>query len=193
MRATSRIWCDDDSQAEAGINDCWILTFDSMSGNRAKTVELLKTYLAMEAQTKLGKTTLELLTTEIRERKVVVPGQTNFSDCGLYLLHYAERFLADPDCMLSALLSAGQVSARDADELWDSIAARQRRARTALAIRGLCEEYAATAAKKQRPECAEKIHIEGSAEDTERPPEEAGDRPHTEARGKEAEQGRQSL
>ncbi|GAA5963991.1 hypothetical protein JCM3765_007830 [Sporobolomyces pararoseus] len=75
-------------------NRCWIFTFDSLGGKHDAVVEKLKKYLDMEAKTKKG---LEwTAANEVKGIAVRVPQQPNFCDCGLYILHFVEKFLANP-------------------------------------------------------------------------------------------------
>ncbi|GAA5979361.1 hypothetical protein JCM5350_003880 [Sporobolomyces pararoseus] len=75
-------------------NRCWIFTFDSLGGKHDAVVEKLKKYLDMEAKTKKGKEWTAA--NEVKGIAVRVPQQPNFCDCGLYILHFVEKFLANP-------------------------------------------------------------------------------------------------
>ncbi|KAF5296827.1 hypothetical protein FQA39_LY12345 [Lamprigera yunnana] len=73
-----------------------ILIFDSLSGaSRARVVATLRDYLTCEYKAKMGEE-------KIFNKDVIkgscpkVPQQTNFTDCGLYLLQYVEQFFKDP-------------------------------------------------------------------------------------------------
>lgn len=75
---------------------CWILVLDSLGGTHRPVKDTLKKYLVQEAVDKLkvpsteqvyvGKENCECLDTP-------VPTQHNYSDCGLYVMHFAETFL----------------------------------------------------------------------------------------------------
>ncbi|XP_078328229.1 uncharacterized protein LOC111102878 isoform X2 [Crassostrea virginica] len=71
-----------------------ILVFDSLAGqNRSRIVAILKEYLQVEWETKKKSPYKE----KIRGCTATkVPQQTNFSDCGVYLLQYVESFFEDP-------------------------------------------------------------------------------------------------
>ncbi|GAA5871768.1 hypothetical protein JCM1840_003995 [Sporobolomyces johnsonii] len=88
---------------ENSTDQCWILTFDSLGADHNPVIEKLKKYLDMEAKKKLGKpyTAAHL----VKGASVKVPIQPNSCDCGLYLLHFVEKFLADPDFMLDYIVS----------------------------------------------------------------------------------------
>ena len=82
-----------------------IITFDSLDMSRPSTVRVLKDYLSQEAQSKKG---VEIDTSLIKGMKAGhrhIPLQPNFSDCGLYLLAYLEKFVQDPDSFVKKLLA----------------------------------------------------------------------------------------
>ncbi|XP_060085583.1 sentrin-specific protease 6-like [Ylistrum balloti] len=80
---------------ESGQRAPCVLIFDSLAGpNKARIVTILKEYLQVEWNTK--KDNLFNLKERIRGCTPRVPQQTNFSDCGLYVLQYAQSFFEDP-------------------------------------------------------------------------------------------------
>ncbi|KAF7191726.1 Ubiquitin-like-specific protease 2 [Pseudocercospora fuligena] len=79
-----------------------ILTFDSFGFGRSKEIKVLKDYLVMEAKTKRK---MELSVSQIPQMTAKgIPGQKNFSDCGVYLLGYIEKFAQNPDDFVRKLL-----------------------------------------------------------------------------------------
>ncbi|XP_057321904.1 uncharacterized protein LOC130665499 [Microplitis mediator] len=73
-----------------------ILIFDSLKGaSRSRVVATLRDYLSCEYQAKLGKEKVFSKDT-IKGACPKVPQQSNFTDCGLYLLQYVESFFKDP-------------------------------------------------------------------------------------------------
>ncbi|KXS94086.1 hypothetical protein AC578_10522 [Pseudocercospora eumusae] len=79
-----------------------ILTCDSFGFGRSKEIKVLKDYLVMEAKTKRK---MELSASEIPQMTAKgIPGQKNFSDCGVYLLGYIEKFAQNPDEFVRKLL-----------------------------------------------------------------------------------------
>ncbi|KAL6436025.1 hypothetical protein ACFW04_005678 [Cataglyphis niger] len=73
-----------------------ILIFDSLAGaSRARVVATLRDYLSCEYFAKLG---IEKTFTKdtIKGACPKVPQQSNFTDCGLYVLQYVESFFKDP-------------------------------------------------------------------------------------------------
>ncbi|GJQ67547.1 hypothetical protein Trydic_g8358 [Trypoxylus dichotomus] len=73
-----------------------ILIFDSLAGaSRSRVVATLRDYLACEYKIKMNREKLFNKDT-IKCACPKVPQQTNFTDCGLYLLQYVESFFNDP-------------------------------------------------------------------------------------------------
>lgn len=79
-----------------------IITFDSLDSARAPTIRNLRLYLAEEAKSKKGVEIDTTLVGGLRARSI--PLQSNYSDCGLYLLAYVEKFVQDPNRFVSKLL-----------------------------------------------------------------------------------------
>ncbi|KTW29757.1 hypothetical protein T552_00964 [Pneumocystis carinii B80] len=79
-----------------------IIIFDSLGGQHNITLRNLRDYLYEEAKDKLG---LELNKADIAGIHANVPQQSNHCDCGLFLLHYVEQFLNDPDRVLPLILN----------------------------------------------------------------------------------------
>ncbi|XP_011307387.1 uncharacterized protein [Fopius arisanus] len=73
-----------------------ILIFDSLAGpGRARVVATLRDYLSCEYQAKMGKEKIFSRDT-IKGACPKVPQQSNFTDCGLYVLQYVEAFFGTP-------------------------------------------------------------------------------------------------
>ncbi|XP_067132047.1 sentrin-specific protease 6-like isoform X2 [Centruroides vittatus] len=73
-----------------------ILMFDSLAGpSRWRIVSTLREYLAVEWYTKKGKQRIFDRDT-MRGFTPRVPQQTNYSDCGIYVLQYVESFFKKP-------------------------------------------------------------------------------------------------
>ncbi|XP_063983794.1 uncharacterized protein LOC135165921 [Diachasmimorpha longicaudata] len=73
-----------------------ILIFDSLAGpGRARVVATLRDYLSCEYQAKMGKEKIFSRDT-IKGACPKVPQQSNFTDCGLYVLQYVESFFESP-------------------------------------------------------------------------------------------------
>lgn len=71
-----------------------ILIFDSLAGDPiTEVLKNLYKYLSFEHQTKYGKSK-EFSEDNMKGHLVHVPQQSNYTDCGLYLLQYVESFFA---------------------------------------------------------------------------------------------------
>lgn len=79
-----------------------VITFDSLDLARSPTIRMLREYICKEAVSKRG---VEVSPTAIKGMRArQIPLQPNFSDCGLYLLAYVERFIQEPDTFITKLL-----------------------------------------------------------------------------------------
>ncbi|KAJ5148888.1 hypothetical protein N7448_000466 [Penicillium atrosanguineum] len=79
-----------------------IVTFDSLDLGRSPTIKMLRDYICKEASSKRG---VQIEPTDIKGMRArQIPLQPNFSDCGLYLLAYIEKFVQDPDSFITKLL-----------------------------------------------------------------------------------------
>jgi len=88
-----------------------IVTFDSLDQGRSPTIRALREYICKEATSKRG---IEVDPTAIKGMRArQIPLQPNYSDCGLYLLAYVEKFVQDPDTFITKLL------AREMDQVDD--------------------------------------------------------------------------
>ncbi|SCZ98360.1 BZ3500_MvSof-1268-A1-R1_Chr3-2g06319 [Microbotryum saponariae] len=84
---------------------CYIMTFDSLGDAHRPVGKNLKDYLRREALAKKGLDISESWVESNAEAFAVdVPQQDNCSDCGLYLIHFVEQFLVDPDDRLRYIL-----------------------------------------------------------------------------------------
>ncbi|XP_070568066.1 sentrin-specific protease 6-like isoform X2 [Ptychodera flava] len=73
-----------------------ILLFDSLLGPiHNNVVKTLKDYLAVEWESRKGKEK-KFMKELVRGSSVKVPQQSNYSDCGVFLLHYVEMFFKKP-------------------------------------------------------------------------------------------------
>lgn len=79
-----------------------IITFDSLDLARSPTIRMLREYICEESISKRRKTVDPKDIKGMRARQI--PLQPNFSDCGLYLLAYLEKFAQDPDQFITKLL-----------------------------------------------------------------------------------------
>lgn len=89
-------------------NQPTIITFDSLDVSRSPTIKVLREYISAEAKGKRG---VQIQTSGIKGmRGRGIPLQPNFSDCGLYLLAYLEKFIQSPDWFIAKVLQRGMDS-----------------------------------------------------------------------------------
>ncbi|KAK6523865.1 hypothetical protein TWF281_001831 [Arthrobotrys megalospora] len=95
---------------------CTVVILDSMGGTHIVTLKAIKTYLISEAKEKKGITLGLDDFTGLSPRKL--PGQDNFSDCGVFMLHYIEKWLSDPTLIKDKLYARDFGTEEDARQLW---------------------------------------------------------------------------
>ena len=79
-----------------------IITLDSLGLPRGKTISTLKDYIVKEAKDKQN---WDIDIAEIRGMTAKeIPEQRNYSDCGIYLCAYLERFVQNPDSFVESIL-----------------------------------------------------------------------------------------
>lgn len=71
-----------------------ILVFDSLNGNtsRARIVATLREWLAEEYRTKHNGAERDFSRNTMKGAVVKVPQQPNYTDCGLFVMHYFQKF-----------------------------------------------------------------------------------------------------
>ena len=93
-----------------------ILVLDSVGFARGGTVRVLKDYLREEARTKRGG--MEFDDGQIQGINAKVPQQSNYSDCGLFLLGYVAKFLeSDPKDFIASIIARTYDEDKDWTEL----------------------------------------------------------------------------
>ncbi|GAD96850.1 Ulp1 protease, putative [Paecilomyces variotii No. 5] len=111
-----------------------IITFDSLDLPRSPTVRCLREYLYEEGKSKRG------IDVDVKAIKGMtareIPLQPNFSDCGLYLLAYMEKFIQDPDTFVTSLLQRDMKTETD----WPSLKSGLLRRRLRKFLDDLYEE-----------------------------------------------------
>lgn len=133
-----------------------IIILDSMgfgNSSRPTTIKNLREYLAAEALTKrsleIQKEDIDATYAKVRDlvscwfqlltQISQAPNQNNWYDCGLYLLHYVERFFEQPKEFVTAFLAREDL--RSDKELWRKEEIKGMRPRILNLILRLHEEY----------------------------------------------------
>ena len=75
--------------------------FDSLGISHPNVFKTLRDYLVAEAKEKRG---MDISKDNLHGVYAKVPTQSNFCDCGVFLLHYVQKFLNDPDRYLPGIL-----------------------------------------------------------------------------------------
>ena len=93
-----------------------ILILDSLGQTRSGTVRALKDWLAAEGEAKRG------MKATIKEKGYYpkasqIPMQNNWTDCGVYLLGYVDKFFHDPEAFKHKLLTGEMSATEDWPEL----------------------------------------------------------------------------
>jgi sentrin-specific protease 7 len=94
-----------------------VLILDSLPGNaRSGTVRALKDWIEAEGDAKRG---MEAKITEngYYPKASQIPMQSNYTDCGVYLLGYVEKFFQNPDEFKNKLLTGSMSAKEDWPEL----------------------------------------------------------------------------
>lgn len=113
-----------------------IITFDSLGCPRQPNVRALKDYLVAEAKAKRGEEFDRDIISGMTAKEI--PLQRNYSDCGLYLLAYLERFSQNPDEFVHKLLRREMNEHRD----WPKLDSRELRKRFRDFLLNLHDELA---------------------------------------------------
>jgi sentrin-specific protease 7 len=85
-----------------------IVILDSLGGAHGNATKALREWLKAEGSDKRGMDA-ELETKAVYAKSQHIPTQSNFSDCGLYVLGYLKKFFADPNDFKNRLLK-GEMS-----------------------------------------------------------------------------------
>ena len=112
-----------------------IVTLDSLGLPHPTAIRAIKDYLKEEAKEKRGG--MEIDESEIKGMTAKgIPQQSNFSDCGLYLLGYLDKFVEDPRGFVTKLLQKQFEAERD----WPKLRPSEMRAQVRDLIQGLHRE-----------------------------------------------------
>ena len=88
-----------------------IIILDSLSNGHSGTVRSLKDWLAAEGENRRAMTAV-IKAKGLYPKGDQIPTQNNFSDCGVYMLGYVEKFFQDPDEFKRKLL-VGEMTSED--------------------------------------------------------------------------------
>ncbi|KAJ4986509.1 sentrin-specific protease [Stagonosporopsis vannaccii] len=121
-----------------------IMVLDSLGSIHSNATRALRQWLEAEGLEKRGMT-VEIDHKGFYPKSAQIPMQSNFSDCGLYVLGYAKKFFSDPDEFKTRLLKGEMTSEAD----WpDMDASKMRSDIRELILRLYEEQKGAHKAKK---------------------------------------------
>lgn len=147
-----------------------IIIFDSLGNTHNRVYKVIKDYLVAEA---MDKKQLVLDPAQFDTCLADVPTQDNFSDCGLFLIQYADRLLSQVPGVLKYLLNrfnfttpAGLAAhKRKSAELWEISRISQRRAEMVQEIRELSIPWKKRNAEKLAQKKAERQRLKAEGTD----------------------------
>ena len=129
-----------------------IITLDSLGLTHAPAIKALKLYLVEEAREKRGGMTWEESDIQGMTAKGI-PQQSNYCDCGLYLLGYMDKFIENPKEFVTSLLRKEYDEARD----WPQLRPSEMRSSVRTLIQSLhdIQESDRTAKPKKLPRASD--------------------------------------
>ncbi|CZR56757.1 uncharacterized protein PAC_06646 [Phialocephala subalpina] len=107
-------------------SDFRIITLDSFHGSHSPCCTKLKKYLLQEMKTKLHIEAEDPGTVGMTAKNI--PVQSNYSDCGLFLLNYIDEFLKNPDGFIHDILQ----NSLDIEKEWPPASETRNRVRDLL-------------------------------------------------------------
>ncbi|CAH7670502.1 expressed protein [Phakopsora pachyrhizi] len=133
------------------------LTLDSLGNPHRPQSQLVIRYLINEAQDKLNTNLPESILKSINVRKVNVPAQPNYCDCGLYLIHAFKRFFENPQKMVEWILdptkNKKKTNEKEVEDTWDAAGASKARKALRETIHNLIPAYQ----KKEKERKAQRL------------------------------------
>lgn len=143
-----------------------IIILDSLGQTRSGAVRALKDWLSAEGKAKRG---MEAVITEkgYYPKCSQIPTQDNWSDCGVFLLGYVEKFFKDPDTFKCRLL-AGEMSA---ETDWPELEPKQMRTSMRNVIVKCADEANVSRLREKKAKLAAARKTTPPAYDDDSPPE----------------------
>ncbi|KAJ9101714.1 hypothetical protein QFC21_003053 [Naganishia friedmannii] len=161
-------------KTEFDENEPVIMTFDSLGGSHQPVAKVLNKWLVYEALDKAKeKTTLEETNWDLHfpaaYKAIRVPGQDNFADCGVYVLHYAIELMKDKGALREYIFEKSTVKSDKEKEknkdLWNAHEMSNQREVWKTLIRSLPSEKDDAAEGTPRKETVT-VAVENKEEDS---------------------------
>ncbi|KAI9205942.1 uncharacterized protein BJ171DRAFT_614050 [Polychytrium aggregatum] len=111
---------DQEKVRDMGMADCRIFVFDSLNGTRRSVKNIISWYLIHEAKEKLKLDISEQVRQSGRlfYTNVKCPKQDNYCDCGVFLLHYVEVFMSNPEHHLTGMFNNLDIGEKSGDPMF---------------------------------------------------------------------------
>lgn len=109
---------EDDNEGEIVQMTPRLFVLDSLKSQSSfytDSLNLVKLFIQHEAKAKLG---LTVDAERIKTKLAHTPQQTNFCDCGVYMIHYVQKFLQRPDEVARLMASRSLKNRRPLNKLW---------------------------------------------------------------------------
>lgn len=143
-----------------------VITLDSFGNQHPAETRYLKDYIAAEAKEKRG---MQVDRDEIQGMTAKgIPHQTNFSDCGLYVIGYLQEFAKDPRVFVTKVLTR-QLDKESDFAAFDPSEKRKQIRDTLLSLNE--EREGGTQAQAKAPKSSDKAPASSSSTDIQRPKE----------------------
>jgi hypothetical protein len=126
------------------VDEPIIIVLDSLGLPHAGTIKALKEYILEEGR---AKRSMEAFITQnaFYAREPHIPMQRNFTDCGVYLLGYVQKFFADPKTFVTRLLTREMDPQTD----WPDMKAPDIRHAMRKILMSIAEQQGATKRKRK--------------------------------------------
>ncbi|EJT98630.1 hypothetical protein DACRYDRAFT_24240 [Dacryopinax primogenitus] len=125
----------------------YIFTFDSLGGSHKTTCRQLSKYLIAEAREEKNWTNAREATGETAK----VPYQQNFCGSALFVLHFVDKFMQDPEKFIQTFLKKEKMTKESLDALWGTEDVSEKRNLMKATIQSLADDWN----KRKRAEAAE--------------------------------------
>ncbi|ANB14122.1 Ulp2p [Sugiyamaella lignohabitans] len=109
-----------------------IFILDSLKTSQFRNNQVsrkVKDYIVAEAKARYNITVNK---ETIRSKSASVPQQDNYCDCGIYVIHYIEQFLSNPQMFIRLMASATDAAKKELQVAWEADKIKNKRAKLKL-------------------------------------------------------------
>lgn len=136
-------------------NNAVVLIFDSLGGKHSSVRTVMRDYLSFEYKDKHSGT-LDAKQMELQYIDVAMPLQSNYSDCGLYLLYAFDRFFQAPHLFMEEVIP----SRNREHSLWNASEAVTRRKWWKEEVLSLAKQWEHTQEQKRKFRREQKLAVQ---------------------------------